>query len=76
MKPGASSRIGARLHQEHLDRLERAADAGRACAHRVLEPAALILYVAAGGFSRGFSAAAADTDERVICWTLEDLYAE
>jgi hypothetical protein len=68
--------VGARVHRAHLDMLQRAADAGRGWAHRALEPDALILYVAAGGFKKGFMEAAEDTDQRVICWTLEDLYAE
>jgi hypothetical protein len=70
------SPVGARVHRAHLDMLQRAADAGRAWAHRALEPDALILYVAAAGFTKGFMEAAEDTDQRVICWTLEDLYAE
>jgi uncharacterized protein len=67
--------VSAKVHWDHLDMLKRAADAGRAWAHHALEPAAPILYVAAGGFAAGFEEAVADSEHRVISWTLEDLYA-
>ena len=68
--------VGPRLHRDHLSMLQRAADAGRRWAHLALAPDALLVYVAAGGFTDAFRAAIADEERRVVAWTLEDLYAE
>jgi hypothetical protein len=68
------SPIGAGVHARHIDMLERAADAGRAWAHRALKPDASLFYVAAGGFSSAFTDAVAASGHPTICWTLNDLY--
>jgi uncharacterized protein len=66
--------VGARVLSDHVAMLERAADAGRAWAHRALEPGALFLGVAAAGFTKAFLAAVEEEPRTAHCWTLEDLY--
>jgi AAA+ ATPase superfamily predicted ATPase len=66
--------ISADVHEGHLDKLRRMADAGRAWAHDALEPAAPLLYVAAGGFDDGFVTAVEASGLPATCWTLGDLY--
>ncbi|HEY0777215.1 MAG TPA: DUF234 domain-containing protein [Gemmatirosa sp.] len=66
--------ITAEVHRLHLGMLERAADAGRAWAHLALAPESPLLYVAAGGFARGFRAAAEASGHPVLTWALADLY--
>lgn len=65
----------AEVHERHLDKLQRMADAGRRWAHEALAPGAPLLYVAAGGFADGFAEAAEASGHPVTCWTIEDLYA-
>jgi hypothetical protein len=67
--------IAAHVHWEHLDMLRRAADAGRSWAHKALEPGSPLMYVAAGGFSKGFAKAVSECDHPAIRWCLSDLYA-
>lgn len=66
---------GPGLHHDHLSMLQRAADSGQRWAHQAQEPDAVLVYVAAGGFTDAFHAASADEERRVIAWSLEDLYA-
>lgn len=67
--------VGPKVHEQHLEMLRRAADAGRKWAHLALAPDAPLLYVAAGGFNKAFKAAVKASGRRAICWSLEDLYA-
>ena len=62
------------LHFRHLAMLDRAAAAGRAWAHATLEPNAPLLYVAAGGFEKGFVEAASKKGRPVIALTLDDMF--
>lgn len=66
--------LGPHVHFSHLDAVDRLAASGIAWAHRAREPSAPILYVAAGGFSEAFAAAAGESGRDVILWTLDDLY--
>jgi hypothetical protein len=66
--------VGSAAHWSHMDMLERAAHAGRAWAHQALEADASILYVAAGGFADDFMEAVSGAEQRVTCWSLEDVY--
>jgi len=67
--------VSARVHNDHMEMLRRAADAGRSWAHAALEPDAPLYYVAAAGFSDEFLEAANTSGHPVSCWTLNDLYA-
>lgn len=67
--------IEAEVFRHHLQMLERLAAAGLPWAHRAREADAPILFVAAGGFSRGFQEATRLTDHPVTLWTLKDLYS-
>lgn len=66
--------VGSDVHWSHIEMLNRAAHAGRAWAHQALKPEASILYVAAGGFADDFKEAVEDAEQRVTCWSLEDVY--
>lgn len=52
------------IYWQHLDMLRRGAHAGRKWAHQALEPDALIVYVAAGGFSDDFEKAVSDAEQQ------------
>ena len=66
--------IGAAVHESHMDKLSRMASAGRAWAHEALGPGGVLLYVSASGFADGFQQRAQAGGQRVVCWSLEDLY--
>lgn len=66
--------VSSDVHWQHMDMLRRGAHAGRKWAHRALEPDAVIVYVAAGGFSDEFESAVADAEQRVVMLSLEELY--
>lgn len=66
--------LGAEVFTHHLRMLDRLAAAGMSWAHQAREPDAPILFVAAGGFSSGFQAAARLSGRSVILWALVDLY--
>ena len=68
--------VPASVHHDHLDALQRAADAGQRWAHRALDPAAPLLYVAAGGFEPAFRDALDASGHAATLWALEDLYAD
>lgn len=68
--------VAARVHREHMEMLQRAADAGRAWAHAALTESAPLLYVAAGGFTPGFREAVKASERPAILWTLDDVYAD
>jgi len=63
------------VHEKHLDMLRRLGESGHAWAREALEPSAILLYVAAGGFSPGFVEGARTGGAKVVAWSLEDLYA-
>ena len=67
--------VSAQIHERHLDKLRRMADAGRRWAHEALESGAPLLYVAAAGFEDGFAEAAEASGHKVTCWALGDLYS-
>jgi len=71
--------VSGKLHWDHMDMLQRAAHAGRKWAHRALEPGAVVVYVAAGGFAPDFSAAliGGDTtgaEPQIVRFGLEEMY--
>jgi uncharacterized protein len=66
--------IDVRVHTDHLSMLTRLADAGVSWAHRALDPASPLLYVASGGFTERFRQAARASRDEVYLWTLEDIY--
>jgi len=66
--------LKARVFNHHMSLLERAALAGLAWGHRGRESDAPLLFVAAGGFSEEFQAAASLSGHPVTLWTLKDLY--
>ena len=68
--------IGIGVHTGHLDKLCRMAEAGRAWAHQTLGPNGALLYVSVSGFTDGFRERAEGDGHRVVCWSLEDLYAD
>lgn len=70
------SPIGPDVYTNHLRDLQRLADSGHGWAHEALEGAATVLFAAAGGFDEDFEAVAATGDQRVVTWTLEDVYGE
>lgn len=61
-------------HFHHLEMLERLAHSGVKWAHAAKQPDAPLLYVAAGGFTKDFVAAARSSRDEVYLWALEDLY--
>jgi AAA+ ATPase superfamily predicted ATPase len=66
--------LAAEVFTHHLRMLDRLAAAGMSWAHQAREPGAPILFVAAGGFSSGFQAAARVSGHPVTLWALKDLY--
>ena len=46
--------VGLSVHDKHVDMLTRLSKSGYHWAREALEPDAIILYVAAGGFAQGF----------------------
>ncbi|HZJ09628.1 MAG TPA: ATP-binding protein [Trueperaceae bacterium] len=68
------SPVGAEVHYDHLDMLQRMSSAGRQWARAALDPAAPLFYVAAGGFSNSFHFAIKESEREVIAWDLADLY--
>ena len=67
--------VGAEVYTDHVQNLERLADSGRKWAHDALEEDATLLFAAAGGFDDGFEAVTSTADQRVLLWTLDDIYA-
>jgi hypothetical protein len=66
--------LGAEVLAHHLSMVDRLAAVGLSWAHQARKPDAPILFVAAGGFSSGFQAAARLSGRSVILWALQDLY--
>ncbi|MPY89192.1 MAG: AAA family ATPase [Luteitalea sp.] len=66
--------VGVEVHERHLAAIERLAASGVRWAHAAKERAAPLIYVAAGGFTRGLVSAARNSRPTVALWTLEDLY--
>lgn len=66
--------VGISLHEKHLDMLKRLGQSGHAWAHQALDPEAVLIYVAAGGFAPEFQERARAGGMRVVAWTLQDLY--
>lgn len=70
--------VGPRLHMEHIDMLQRAAQAGQSWAHDALLPSSPLLYVSAAGFTEGFREviASEEGNRHVYLWDLADLYQD
>ncbi|GAB5520376.1 MAG: ATP-binding protein [Rhodothermales bacterium] len=66
--------VEARVFHNHVDMLRRAADTGRRWAHRALENGAHMVFVASGGVTDEFRAAASQSPYTVTIWALSDLY--
>ena len=66
--------IGPAVHQRHEEMLARLAASGVAWAHKAQERASPLLYVAAGGFTKEFRAVAGRARNRVVLWSLKELY--
>jgi len=62
------------VHLEHLEAIGRLAASGVEWAHGARQPEAPLLYVAAGGFTKEFVAAATSSRAHVILWTLDDIF--
>lgn len=62
------------VHFGHVAAIERLAESGHRWAHAARDPAARLLYVAAGGFSPAFRRAVRASGRDVVLWTLKDLY--
>jgi AAA+ ATPase superfamily predicted ATPase len=61
-------------HYHHMAMIERLRATGIKWAHRAATPEAPLLWVAAGGFTPDFEAAARSERHEVYLWSLEDLY--
>lgn len=66
--------VPAERHYHHMEMIARLADAGVQWAHAAAQPDAPLLWVAAGGFSPEFEAAARKARREVHLWSLEELY--
>jgi uncharacterized protein len=66
--------LPAEIFSHHLRMLNRLAAAGMSWAHKASEAGSPILFIAAGGFSSGFQAAARVSGHPVTLWALKDLY--
>lgn len=66
--------LDRKWHFYHMEMLDRLANSGVKWAHAARDPEALLLYVAAGGFTREFEDAARASRDHVHLWTLKDLY--
>jgi hypothetical protein len=64
----------ATLVIDHRKGLERLAASGHAWAREALDPASPLLFVSTAGFKSSFLAAAEDLRQRVVLWTIEDLF--
>ncbi len=60
---------------EHLDALRRLADSGRTWARDALAKDALLLFVSAAPFKKSFHEVARNLEQRVIPWTVHDLFS-
>jgi hypothetical protein len=61
-------------HFHLLELLDQLAQSGVKWAHAAKRPDAPLLYVAAGGFTKDFEAAARASRDEVYLWSLADLY--
>ncbi len=66
--------LDRKWHTSHVGMLDRLAHAGVKWAHAARRPGAPVLYVAAGGFTKEFQAAARASQYQVYLWTLADLF--
>jgi hypothetical protein len=64
------------LHHKHVDMLTRLSQSGQSWARDALAPGAILLYVAAGGFTPEFLSQTEAGGLRVIAWSVEDLYRQ
>jgi hypothetical protein len=67
--------VGISVHARHVEMLQRLSESGHRWAREALEPHAILLYVAAGGFESGAIKQMPRTGPAVVAWSLEDLYA-
>lgn len=66
--------VGAEVHGRHMRDLDRLARAGQKWAYEALEPEAIVLHVASGGFKKGFLQRARQDHPHVHAWSLTDIY--
>jgi hypothetical protein len=66
--------LPVRWHLQHLQALDRLSASGVKWAHRAQECDSPLLYLAAGGFSKEFRAAARASREHVYLWSLTDIF--
>jgi hypothetical protein len=66
--------VARAVHTDHLAALTRLKDAGVSWAHAATREDSPLLYVAAGGFTKEFVAAAMASRPDVRLWALKDLY--
>ncbi|MBC8145430.1 MAG: ATP-binding protein, partial [bacterium] len=71
----SSAPLDAHVHRQHIDMLERVADAGLAWGHEALADNAILYYVSAAGFTDDFKSAVRSCAQRVIAWDIHELYA-
>ena len=67
--------VGISVHARHVEMLQRLSESGHRWAREALEPHAILLYVAAGGFESGAIKQVPTTGPVVVTWSLDDLYA-
>lgn len=66
--------VSPTLHTEHIAALHRLASSGYRWAHDALKPDAIVLYVSAAGFTEAFADAVRGHGQRVVAWSLSELY--
>jgi len=68
-------KVDVDVHLGHLAQIDRLAESGVHWAHEARKASSPLLYVASGGFTDRFRAAARASRDEVHLWTLADLYA-
>lgn len=71
-----SQPLDERWHTKHMKMLERLAASGVKWAHAAHHDDAPLLYIAAGGFTKGFERAARGSRRDVYLFTLSDLFGK
>lgn len=69
-----SGLANARVLLKHVSDLRRLAESGRGWAREALEPDSPMLFASASGFTKSFTAAAADLPNPIILWEAGDLF--
>ena len=66
--------VSVSVHARHVEMLQRLSESGHKWAREALQPDAILLYVAAGGFESGAIKQMQTAGPAVVPWRLEDLY--